>query len=146
MPTQTTTPEVLDFLGSKARILVDGDGTAGRFALVDMQQVPARSMPPLHVHHNEDEGFYVLAGEVTLHLPGESIACSPGDYVVAPRGVPHAYEVGDSPARWMVTSNPAGFERFVIAVAGLDAVDPDTLAAVAGEHDIEILGPPGTRP
>jgi mannose-6-phosphate isomerase-like protein (cupin superfamily) len=141
-----TTAGELDFLGSRSRIVVDGDDTGGAFGLVDMIEVPAQSMPPLHVHHHEDEGFYVIDGEVTLYLPGREIKCGPGDHVVAPRGVPHAYRVGDRPARWLVTSTPAGFERFVAGVAALDALDPAKLTAVAAAHGIEILGPPGELP
>lgn len=136
----------LEFLGCRARILIDGDRTAGRLGLVDMIDVPAGHMPPLHVHHREDEGFYVVEGEVTLHLPDARIVCHAGDYVVAPCGVPHAYEVGDRPARWLVTSCPAGFERFVAAVAALDAPEPSALASVAADHGIDLLGPPGTLP
>ena len=145
MPVQALIDD-LDFLGCHTRILADGDATAGRLGLVDMVHVPAGHMPPLHVHHREDEGFYVIDGEVTLHLPGRSVVCRPGDYLLAPCGVPHAYEVGDQPARWLVTSSPAGFERFVAAVAALDEVDPARLTAVAAEFGIEILGPPGMLP
>jgi quercetin dioxygenase-like cupin family protein len=141
--TPSTTAEV-DFLGCRARILADvADGQVG---LVDMIEVPAGHMPPLHVHRNEDEAFYVLDGEVSLFLPGREIKCGPGDFVCAPRGIPHAYRVGDRPARWLIVSAPAGFERFVAAVAGAGAVDPETLTRIAAEHDIEILGPPGMRP
>ena len=147
----TTTPlhsptTDLDFLGSRARILASGDETAGALGLVDMVEVAAGDMPPLHVHHREDEGFHVLEGSVSLHLPGRRIDLGPGDFAVAPRGVPHAYRVGDGPARWLVTSTPAGFERFVAAVASLGAADPAALTAVAAEHGIEILGPPGMLP
>jgi hypothetical protein len=52
-----------------------------------------------------------------------------------------------NPARWRSPHcTPAGFERFVAAVANLDAVDPETLTRVAADHDIEILGRPGARP
>ena len=102
-------------------------------------------MPPLHVHRDEDEGFYVLAGEVSLHLPGEAITLRAGDFFLAPRGVPHTYRVGDAPAHMLATSD-GGFDRFVAAVGALERVDPPALAAVAGEHGIEILGPPGTLP
>ncbi len=146
MPVQTRTTSELDFLGSRARILVDGDETNGRFGLLDMIEVPAGDMPPLHVHHAQDEGFYLLEGELTLYLPGEEIVCRPGDYVLAPRGVPHAYRVGERPARWLVMSSPAGFERFVGAVSALGEVDPTVLTKVAAEHEIEILGPPGALP
>lgn len=146
MPVQTPVAEGLDFLGCHVRILVDGAQTEGRFGLLDMVRVPAGHMPPLHVHHAEDEGFYVLDGEVTLHLPGRSIECGPGDFLIAPRGIPHAYTVGERPARWLVASSPAGFERFVAAVAALEDPDPGRLTAVAAEHAIEILGPPGMLP
>jgi mannose-6-phosphate isomerase-like protein (cupin superfamily) len=132
----------LDFLGSRVRVLATG----GALGLVDMVEVPAGDMPPLHVHHREDEGFYVLEGRLTLYLPDGSVELGPGEFALAPRGVPHAYEVGDEPARWLNTSTPAGFERFVSAVAAIGAVDPATLTAVAAEHGIEILGPPGARP
>lgn len=136
----------LDFLGSRARILVDGAATAGRYGLVHMLGMPPGSMPPLHVHHHEDEAFHVLDGELTLFLPGREIRVGPGELVLTPRGVPHAYVVGDAGAQAMVSSTPAGFERFVAAVAALPAPDPAALAAVAQENAIELLGPPGARP
>jgi quercetin dioxygenase-like cupin family protein len=132
----------IQFLDTPARVLATG----GALGLVDMLEAPSGSMPPLHVHRNEDEGFYVLEGKVSLFMPGERIDLEPGDYAVAPRGVPHAYRVGDTPARWLVTSTPAGFERFVADVGGLDSADPAALTEIAAEHGIEILGPPGMLP
>ena len=139
--TTSTQPDTLDFLGSTVRVLATG----GALGLVH-QDVPAGDMPPLHVHHSEDEGFYVLGGEMTLYLPGQSVTLRSGDFFVAPRGVPHTYEVGPDGARVLVSSAPSRFERFVIAVAALDEVSPEILGAVAAEHGIEILGPPGARP
>jgi quercetin dioxygenase-like cupin family protein len=139
--TTITTPGALNFLGATARILA----TSGSLGLVHIDH-PAGEMPPLHVHHNEDEGFYCLGGEITLYLPGDAVTLRTGDFFLAPRGVPHAYEVGADGARVLVASVPSGFERFVIAVAALDEVTPEILARVAAEHDIEILGPPGARP
>lgn len=135
-----------DFLGSRARVLAASEQTAGTLGLVDMVYVPPGDMSPLHVHHSHDEGFCVLEGEVSLYMPGRRIDATTGDFVFAPRGVPHTYRVGTAPARWLVTSTPAGFEQFVVAVAELGDKDPQTLAAVAAKHDIEILGPPGTLP
>ena len=139
--TTSTQPDTLDFLGSTVRVLATG----GALGLVH-QDVPPGDMPPLHVHHSEDEGFYVLGGEMTLYLPGQSVTLRSGDFFLAPRGVPHTYEVGPDGARVLVSSAPSGFERFVIAVAALDEVSPEILGAVAAEHGIEILGPPGARP
>ncbi len=144
--TDPTTTDELQFLGARARILTDGDSTGGALGLVDMLDVPAGQMPPLHVHHSEEECFYVVSGEVTFYLPGSERIARAGDYVVAPCGIPHTYRVGDEPCHWLVTSLPAGFERFVAAVAQLGDPAPEELTAVAAEHEIEILGPPGTLP
>src|SRR3954470_5083829 len=116
---------VVDFLGCRARVL----NTGGGLGLVDMIEVPAGHMPPLHLHRNEDEGFYVLEGEVSIFLPDRRIDLGPGDFALAPRGVPHAYRVGDAPARWLVTSTPGGFGRFVAGVAALHGVGPEPLPA-----------------
>ncbi len=148
MPLQTTSvpTDELDFLGSRARILASGDAAQGQPGVIDMIEVPAGHMPPLHVHHSHDEGFYLLEGEATLYMPGEQVTLRAGDYFLSPRGVPHAYRVGDRPARWLVISNPAGFERFVAEVAEGGIEDPAALTQAAARYDIEILGPPGMLP
>ena len=128
----------LDFLGSRCRVLADG--------LVEMLEMPAGDMPPLHVHSDADEGFYVIAGRLTLFLPDREIELEAGAFQLAPRGVPHTYRIGAEGAHVLVLSYPAGFERFVQAVADLSEVDPATLTATAAEHGIQILGPPGTLP
>jgi quercetin dioxygenase-like cupin family protein len=135
----------LVFLGNRARILADGATTAGALGLVEMALRPG-DMPPLHVHPRHDEGWYVIDGEITLYTPGATTTARAGDYAVGPRGVPHTYRAGDAGARVLVTSTPAGFERFVAEVAALAEVDPAVLTEVAARHDIEILGPPGMLP
>src|SRR3954452_816154 len=85
----TTTTTDLNFLGATARVLASGEG----YGLVHMD-MPAGEMPPLHVHRDVDEGFYCLGGEITLYLPGESATLRAGDFILAPRGIPHSYEVG----------------------------------------------------
>jgi quercetin dioxygenase-like cupin family protein len=148
---QTTTPtpisaEELLFLGSRCRVLATSESTGGTYGLVDMIEVAAGDMPPLHVHHTHEEGFLLLDGALSLFLPDREIALRPGEFVLAPRGVPHTYQVGDAPARWLVLSTPPGFEQFVEDVATLDEPTPQTLTAAGAAHGIEILGPPGTMP
>jgi quercetin dioxygenase-like cupin family protein len=145
MPTATQ-PPVIDFLAGRVRILAAASETAGHLGLVEMVEAPPGDMPPLHVHHAHDEGFYVLAGEVTLYTPGSEVTLHAGDFVLAPRGVPHTYRVGDAPARWLVSSVPAGFEQFVAAVSSRPDADPEEIGRLAAEHGIEILGPPGMLP
>jgi quercetin dioxygenase-like cupin family protein len=138
----TATHETVEFLGNQVRVLHSGDG----FGLVDMVRMHPGDMPPLHLHRNEDEGFHVLEGELTLFLPGREIHLTAGEFALAPRGIPHCYRVGEDGARVVVSSVGGGFERFVTAVVALDEVTPETLSATAAAHDIEILGPPGLLP
>jgi quercetin dioxygenase-like cupin family protein len=144
--TVATPPAEIDFLGARARVLVTGSETEGAYALVDMLEVPAGDMPPLHVHRDSDEGFYVRSGEVTLFMPGAEVTLRAGDFFLAPRGVPHTYRVGEEAAHMLVLSAPAGFEAFVAGVGQLAEVEPAALGALADEHGIDILGPPGTMP
>jgi quercetin dioxygenase-like cupin family protein len=137
-----TASPVIEFLGNRVRILAAG----GSLGLVETVEAPPGDMPPLHVHHTHDEGFYVLEGELTLYTPGEETRLAAGEFLLAPRGVPHTYRVGDAPARWLVTSSPAGFERFVAEASASGTADPAELARLAAEHGIEILGPPGMLP
>ena len=138
-------PDAIWWQGSLMRIQGRAENTGGALGLVDAIFYEGFG-PPLHVHHREDEGFYVLGGELTLFLPGDEVRLGTGDFFLAPRGVPHTYEVGSEGARVLVSSAPSGFERFVAEVAELDAIDPETLTAVAATLGIDILGPPGARP
>jgi len=143
------------FIDGLARVSLDGEASDGT---VDIVEVEARAgdMPPLHVHHEHDETFYVLEGEVSLHLPGRSVTLGPGEAFFAPRGVPHVYRVESTTARWMAFGTPAGFADFVREASdepdgdGLPPLgrehDPARLGEAAARHGIELLGPPGTMP
>jgi mannose-6-phosphate isomerase-like protein (cupin superfamily) len=144
------------FLDTLVRVHARGGQTGGRLGLVECVAPPGHQPPP-HVHHREDEGFYVLEGELTLHVDDGAVTLGPGAFCNAPRGVPHTFRVtSDAPARWLVVSSPAGFEAFVTeygepaAAEELPVLDgpPDVerLVAVAARHGIEILGPPGMLP
>jgi quercetin dioxygenase-like cupin family protein len=142
MPVATAAPPVIEFLTNRVRILA----STGALGLVETVEAPPGDMPPLHVHHTHDEGFYVLEGELTLYTPGEQVSVAAGEFALTPRGVPHTYRVGEARARWLVTSSPSGFERFVAAVSAIGMPDPAELTRIAAEHGIEILGPPGMLP
>jgi mannose-6-phosphate isomerase-like protein (cupin superfamily) len=68
--------------------------------------------PPLH-HHDFDEGFYVLEGELTFQLGDEIVVKRAGEFAFAPRNVVHtlANHSGQS-ARYVLVITPAGFERY----------------------------------
>jgi mannose-6-phosphate isomerase-like protein (cupin superfamily) len=145
------------FLGSLVIVHVSGDETQGRFSLLEFL-VPAGDMPPLHVHRRADQTWYVLEGELTVYLPGESVIAGPGGCVRGPMNVPHTHKVTSAdPVRFVEVNSPAGYERFVAAVGeptteftlpppSEKPPDPTRLAALAAKHGIDLLGPPGTLP
>ena len=137
------------FLRNRVHIHISGAETDGAFALLESTG-PAGDHTPLHIHHLDDEGFYVLEGQLTLWVGDETHVVRAGESILAPRGVPHTLRVGDTEARWLVTSTPAGFEGFVRAIGTPEPPttmpDPEELARVAAVHGIEILGPPGMLP
>lgn len=153
--TQVAGPQPLWFIDNLAYVHIDGKQTGDAYSLGEV--VGRRGdMPPLHVHHRDDEAFFVLEGEITLFMGDREISVPAGQAGFAPRGIPHVYRVESDVARWLTISNPAGFERFVRAASepapsdelppvGRGA-DPAELARLAAEEGIEILGPPGTYP
>jgi quercetin dioxygenase-like cupin family protein len=145
------------FYGDLVIVHLSGEETDGRFALLELVQPPGE-MTPVHVHAVADQTMYVLEGELTLHLPGKTIVAGPGEVAHGPKGVPHAEHITSEGATRLVEVNaPAGFEKFVVALGEpaprrtlpdppLPLPEPQTLAALAAEHDIEVLAPPGSLP
>jgi hypothetical protein len=87
----------------------------------------------LHTHEREDEISYVLSGRLGVQLGDEVLEAGPGDTVVKPRGVAHAFwNAGDEPVRFLETITPAGFEQYFTDVA--------PLLDVAGPPDVAALG------
>jgi quercetin dioxygenase-like cupin family protein len=147
--------EPLWFIDNLVFVRAGGEQTGGRYCVVEISGRQG-DMPPLHVHHDEDETFYVLDGELRVFVGDAELTLAAGDCAVAPRGVPHVYRVESEGARWLAIGNGGGFEDFVRAVsepapaselppAGRHA-DPGALAEAAAARGIEILGPPGTLP
>jgi mannose-6-phosphate isomerase-like protein (cupin superfamily) len=151
-------PVSLQFIDNLVHVHLAPEQTNGRFGLVEMLG-RADDAPPLHLHRRDDEGFHVVAGEVTLWIgDADPVVLTAGRSAVAPRGVPHTYRVtGGAPARWFVTATPGDFISLALAYGTpTDATelwaqptappDAELLGRLADEHDIEILGPPGALP
>jgi quercetin dioxygenase-like cupin family protein len=151
-----THPAPLWFLHNIAWIHVAGTASQGRVGLIEAVGAPG-NMPPLHVHHDEDETFYVLEGSLELHIAGrEPVVVGAGGAAFAPREIPHAYRVtSDEPARWLAVCNGARFAAFVREVSvpaestvlpTAAEIDARAVAECAARHGIDILAPPGTLP
>lgn len=130
-------------------IKASDESTSGAYALTD-SVVPPGGGPPPHIHHREDEAFWVLEGELEV-TAGEAIfRAGTGSFVHLPKGVPHAYvNVGAGPARFLTLMVPAGLEGFFEEVGkpGSDPASPppfeeediERLLVVAPKYGVEIL-------
>jgi quercetin dioxygenase-like cupin family protein len=141
------------FLGALGTIKAAGETTGGKLAVLEFRW-PQNSGSPLHVHHNEDEWFYVIEGELTLWVGGEVIVAPAGSFVYGPRDIPHTFLVTSTEARFLMVTDPAPFADFIRAMsepaqtltlppASVEPPSPEELTAVAAEYGMEILGPPG---
>ena len=131
------------FLGSiGVRFLVDADGAAGRFALVEHSMSARALAAPLHRHSREDEHSYIIEGRVGALLGDDVVHGEPGDLIVKPRGQWHTFwNAGDEPARLLEIISPAGFEGYfaeLVELGGSTAIEPPERAALAAKFGLEV--------
>ncbi len=138
-------------LGGRFTVKLDEAGSAGRFSLVEALAFRATE-PPLHIHHREDEAWYVLDGQMTFYVGDDELTAEGGSFVLAPMGLAHTFTVDIEPTRVLVFAAPSGFERFALELgmaassdtppSGLAMPGPDALGPVAERYGIEVVGPP----
>ena len=107
--------EALWFMGMLTTIKASKEGTGGKVAVIEHTS-PYNSGSPLHVHHREDEWFYVLEGELTIWVGGRTVVAGAGAFLFGPRDVPHTFVVSSEQARFLLVTQPAGFEGFLRAL------------------------------
>jgi quercetin dioxygenase-like cupin family protein len=140
------------FLGALSQVRVSGAQTGGAFALAD-HLARRGNASPVHVHHRDDETFFVLDGELRVFAGEEEHVAGPGTVAVLPRRLRHAYVVTSATARFLTLHTPAGFEQFAaeageparaLTLPPPPAGPPDfaALAQAAARHQITILAPP----
>ena len=143
------------YLGNLFTILASSEDTGGRFALIEIL-APKGTEPPRHVHHRQDEAFYMLEGEITFYIGEETYRATPGTYVFAPRGIPHSWVVETDVVRKLVTLTPGGAEehfrdpRFSEPARTPTLPPPpegpsvvEALVADMERYGVEVVGPPG---
>lgn len=145
--------EALWGFGMLATLKATSETTDGRVVVIE--HLAARGAgSPLHVHHREDEWFYVLEGELTFWVGGRVVDAPAGSFVYGPREIPHTFIVTSEQARFLLVTEPGGFDAFFRAAsepaarleippAPTEPPDIAGLTALAASYGIEILGPPG---
>src|SRR5262245_4341940 len=139
-------------VGDVYRFLATGEETNGKYALFEAIVGPGGGPPP-HVHRREEEGFYILEGEITFTVNGERIVATAGMFANVPVGTLHSFKNETSqPAKMLISVAPAGLEKMFLEVGvplaeGATTVVPptkeeiDRLLAVAPKYGVEIRLP-----
>lgn len=103
---------------------------------------PPRYIAPFHIHHEDDEAWYVVEGRLIVRMGEEDYSVPAGGAVLVPRGTPHTYwNPNPDPTRYVLVMTPR-IERLIAALHALAEPSPQTLADVYAEHRSEYLGWP----
>ena len=127
-------------LGDLYEFKATGEDTGGRFALWKTTTPPGNPGPPPHIHHNEDEVFYLLEGELKLMVEGRASVVGAGTFVNIPKNTLHTFRnAGTTPARFLGLAVPAGFEGFFEEIG--EPVTDASSSPPAGPPDVEKIMP-----
>lgn len=140
-----TAPDTQDWNGTEFRVGLSGAETGGTLSITDMVCQPGFG-PPRHIHHDADEIFFLMTGEMQFYLDGQTLTRGPGDMVFVPRGAEHAFVVlGDVPCRHLAIFTPAGMEDFFCEMARLGLRIPQDIpqmTKIAEIYKMSFTGPP----
>jgi mannose-6-phosphate isomerase-like protein (cupin superfamily) len=139
--------EELLIMGGTFDCKVSSEDTNGAFLLYDTIR-HEKGGPALHLHHSQDEIFYVLKGEFLVKVGDDSFPLKPGDTAFAPRKIPHAFaKTSEGEAQMLIMFQPAGsMEDYFKQVAEIGKEIPKNQQQLLKElfktHGMELVGPP----
>jgi quercetin dioxygenase-like cupin family protein len=139
------------FLNGLDIVMATSESTGGAFSMVHHTAAPSHATP-YHLHHAEDEAFFVLDGEFTFICEGKKTVLGPGGYIFLPRNHPHGIRCSASvPSTMLVLAMPGtGFVGMMTEMAEPAkervlpvpaAPDLGKLTALCAKYEIDILGP-----
>ncbi|KAA8484065.1 quercetin dioxygenase-like cupin family protein [Arcticibacter tournemirensis] len=102
-----------EYNGGYVRTLISPGQSGGALALMEMV-LPQGAEPPMHLHADEDEAFYLLSGEMFFQIDGKEIHVKAGDAVFAPRKVPHLFKILSREVRFLTLISPGNFWEYFI--------------------------------
>ncbi len=138
---------VIDLGDFEVTVKASEQETGGVVSVLENEEPPGFG-PPIHVHHDCAEAFYVLEGEYVMHLEGCEVVCPAGSFVFIPRGARHGFRVGGVPSRKLNFYFPAAMVGYFDELAEAlqrEGVGESELAGIAAAHRMEIVGPPSER-
>jgi quercetin dioxygenase-like cupin family protein len=131
---------------NEVTIKISSRDTGGAFTVFEGRIMPFQG-PPLHLHRDQDESWYVVEGEFKFEVDGQAIYASTGATVFAPRGSRHTFQnIGTAAGVIVTTVIPGGldvfFEEIEAAAPRGTAPDPAKMLPIYEKHGLELLGPP----
>lgn len=125
-------------------VKVSGSDTDGQFAMFEQTSLSQGKGTPFHIHHSQDEVFYVLEGEYYFKVGDDKYHLKAGDSIFLPMKVPHAWTQVSEKGRMTVSLQPAGkLENFFVTIAALDhEPSKEELARIFFDNDMQVVGPP----
>lgn len=133
----------LDLGNFAMSVKASSDDTGGAFSLLEATEPPGFG-PPMHIHHDAAETFYVLEGEYLIYVEDQELLCPAGSFVFIPAGMTHGFRVGQKASRKLNLYTPAAmvgyFEDLGNALMA-DKLDDNALATIAGRYSMEVVGP-----
>ena len=138
---------VIDLGDFEVTVKASAEETGGVVSVLENEEPPGFG-PPIHVHHDCAEAFYVLAGEYIMSLEDREVVCPAGSFIFIPRGARHGFRVGDVPSRKLNFYFPASMVGYFDDLAETirrDEVSESELADIADAHQMEIVGPSSER-
>src|SRR5438067_13351442 len=133
----------IDLGGFHMSVKASKEETDGAFSLLEAAE-PADFGPPLHIHHDAAEAFYVLEGEYIIFLDGREYACPAGSFIFIPAGIPHGFRVGKVESRKLNLYAPAamvGYFDDLSEALSQEFADPRVLSEIAERYSMEVIGP-----
>jgi quercetin dioxygenase-like cupin family protein len=125
-------------------VKISGSDTNGDLAIFEQTSLSQGKGTPLHIHHLQDEIFYVLEGSYYFQVGDQKFSLSKGESIFLPRKVPHAWTQVSEIGKMNVIMQPAGkLEDFFVTVAALDhEPTPKEMAKIFADNEMQVVGPP----
>jgi mannose-6-phosphate isomerase-like protein (cupin superfamily) len=122
------------------RRMLASSATGGAFGLVEHDLPAGQLGSPVHMHEREDEYSYVLSGRLTAQVGDDVVEAGPGELVVKPRGIPHAFwNAGDEPVRFLELISPGGFEEYFFELAEpFNTGDEAAMGEIVGRYRLDL--------